>query len=240
MSIALVAALATAAPRLPIAGGHPVRPVAIAFANIFKGNEDWAGAREALLNRDVDVLGVIEVPDQRFSNRLNGFADDLPYHTEHGWGGIWSRWPLEEPYELEWNYANLARVVVRRPGDPFVLYLVHGENPLGPASFGDHRAMIERLLDSVEDEHLPVVLIGDLNASDRTSAYRDLEQRLRDAMRVDGAAHATYVGGWWRVLQLRIDHAFVTRDWCAAAPTIFPVPGSDHLGLQVSIGRCRS
>ena len=51
-------------------------------------------------------------------------------------------------------------------------------------------------------------------------------------------AGPTYAALVWRPLLLRIDHVFVPRDWCSAAPERFAVRGSDHQGVAVDVGPC--
>jgi endonuclease/exonuclease/phosphatase family metal-dependent hydrolase len=84
---------------------------------------------------------------------------------------------------------------------------------------------------------LPVVVAGDFNVSDRTVAYRRLVAQRRDAMRASFAG-STYVSFPWNLLALRIDHVTIDRSWCAAKPGRFHPPGSDHRGVEVTIGPC--
>jgi endonuclease/exonuclease/phosphatase (EEP) superfamily protein YafD len=51
-------------------------------------------------------------------------------------------------------------------------------------------------------------------------------------------AGPTYVAALWRPFLLRIDHVFVPRDWCSAAPERFTLHGSDHRGVAVDVGPC--
>jgi endonuclease/exonuclease/phosphatase (EEP) superfamily protein YafD len=240
MSILVVSVLATMEPRLPEAMPSPEPEVVIAFANLYRENPSERMARADLLEREADVVAAVEVPDQQFSNRLAKTAPDLQYGLEHGWGAVWSRWELEEPVEFEWTHASVARAIVRHPLSPFVLYLVYAENPLGTASFDDQRTVIERLVSMISAEHLPVVLVGDLNTSDRTSGYRLLDASLRDVMRADTLAGSTYISDAWRSLFLRIDHMFVSPDWCGSHPATFAVAGSDHQGIEAAVGPCAS
>jgi endonuclease/exonuclease/phosphatase (EEP) superfamily protein YafD len=39
-------------------------------------------------------------------------------------------------------------------------------------------------------------------------------------------------------LLLRIDHVFVPGDWCADDGGRFPLTGSDHRGVKVTVGPC--
>jgi endonuclease/exonuclease/phosphatase family metal-dependent hydrolase len=83
-----------------------------------------------------------------------------------------------------------------------------------------------------------VVVAGDLNSPDRAPDYRALVARggLIDAMRAEWAA-PTSVGKWMPLL-VRIDHVLVSAGWCGDGARRFPLPGSDHAGITVSIGPC--
>jgi endonuclease/exonuclease/phosphatase family metal-dependent hydrolase len=81
-------------------------------------------------------------------------------------------------------------------------------------------------------------MAGDFNMSDRVSSYRVIDGMLTDAMRDGAAGRTTYVGGWWTAALLRIDHIFVGEPWCADAPGTFAVTGSDHRGVEASVGPC--
>ena len=83
-----------------------------------------------------------------------------------------------------------------------------------------------------------VVLVGDLNSTDRGRDYRLLvdDTRLTDAMR-DGWAGPTSVTRW-RPLLLRIDHLMVGPGWCGDAARRFALPRSDHDGVTATVGPC--
>ena len=100
--------------------------------------------------------------------------------------------------------------------------------------------IVERLGDRVASERVPVVVAGDLNSADRAPDYRALVARggLIDAMRA-GWAGPTSVGKWQPLL-VRIDHVLVSAGWCGDGPRRFHIPGSDHVGVTVSIGPCAS
>jgi endonuclease/exonuclease/phosphatase (EEP) superfamily protein YafD len=83
-----------------------------------------------------------------------------------------------------------------------------------------------------------VVLAGDFNMSDRSRGYRTLSDSFRDAMRAGTPAGSTYENGLWSALFLRIDHIFTTPAWCAVNSRRYPVPGSDHEGIEGLLGPC--
>ncbi len=238
VSILVVSVSATVIPRLPRDLPAPEDPTHVTIANVFRYNRTPAAAERSLLEGSTDLLALIEVPNERFHRDITQAAPALPHDVERGWASVWSRWELGEPHELPIPNADVLRLTVARPSSPFVLYLVHGDNPIGSWSFDAQRSMTEGLLDTIAAERLPVVLGGDLNVSDRTSSYRAIDAQLRDAMRTGGFAESTYAGGAWRPALLRIDHLFVSTSWCASAPSTFEVPGSDHRGIRADVGPC--
>ena len=66
-----------------------------------------------------------------------------------------------------------------------------------------------------------------------------LDGTMRDAMRSSFAA-TTYDRWQWALLQLRIDHVFVSDQLCDMDGSTFTVPGSDHDALEVDLGACPS
>ncbi len=237
ISVFLACLAATVEPRLPRSGPAPVRPVTIAMANVYDENPEPDAAVAALEARSVDVLATVEM-GSGFWERLDGIAS-LPYTVVYGEIGVQGRWPMTLLRPVGLPRSRILRIGVDAPGRPFVLYVAHALNPLHDSStFADQQAFARSIVDAAARERRPVVAVGDFNTSDRVLAYRIFDRSLRDAMRVGGWAASTYFGGWWPALFLRIDHAFVSADWCAAGGSTFAVPGSDHHGIQVSVGPC--
>ena len=236
-SIFVACLVAVVEPRLPRSAPAPERPVQVAMANVYDGNRTPDAAIAALASRDVDVLATVEM-SATFWERLDGIAA-LPYGVVYGELGVHARWPLTLLRPAGLPRSRVLRIRVDAPGRPFVLYVAHGLNPLHDTStFADQQAFARSVVATAAQERRPVVVVGDFNTSDRALAYRILDRNLRDAMREGGVAETTYFGGWWPALLLRIDHAFVTTDWCAADGSTFAVPGSDHHGIEVSVGPC--
>ena len=237
LSTAAMAVCTIVAPRLPQASQAPDPAIRIATANVYDGNPTPEATIAALQARDVDVLATVEM-DDAFWQRLDGI-DALPYRVVVGELGVHARWPLTLMPARGLPRSRILRIRVDAPDAPFVLYVAHALNPLHDYStFADQQAFARAIVAAAAREPLPVVVAGDFNTSDRASSERIFDGPLRDAMRADTFAASTYVGGWWPLLLLRIDHVWTTPGWCAAAPSTFALPGSDHRGLQVSVGPC--
>jgi endonuclease/exonuclease/phosphatase (EEP) superfamily protein YafD len=236
LSLAVFTAVVVIAPRLAQPSPPPIAPFRLVSANMFAGNEWTLTAARTLAAEQPDVLVAVETSlPMRVALRLS-----LPVHYSAGLGTqiVFARWPVGAPRPIPGvSQATATRVEVARPGSPFVVYAVHLLNPLYNTSFSAHAATIERLLQSAQSEHLPVILTGDFNMSDRSSSYRMLDGAMRDAMR-SSFAPTTYDHWAWYVLQLRIDYIFVSDQLCAMDGSTFTVRGSDHDALEVDLGAC--
>jgi endonuclease/exonuclease/phosphatase (EEP) superfamily protein YafD len=236
VSLVTVAGVAVLGPRLPRPTEAPLDPFRLVSANTYQGNAAPRAAARALVAARPDVLVAVETPVV-LRSALEGELRGLE-HAQRSGLNVFARWPLGEPDPIpSIETSSAIRVEVDRPGAPFVLYAVHLPNPLHEVSFRAHASLVDELLDAARRERLPVVLAGDFNMSDRSTSYRTLDGAMRDAMRTS-LAGSTYQRGLWALLQLRIDHVFVSNQTCAAGAGTFGVPGSDHEGLEVLLGRC--
>ena len=132
----------------------------------------------------------------------------------------------------------VIRVEVDRPGHPFVAYAARETDALRSAL--DEPLNIERLQSAALDESLPVVIVGGLGVSDRSTGYRLLDATFRDGLRADSTAGNTLLGPLWAPLMLRSDYVFTSRTWCAADGAAFRVAGVDHAAVAASVGPCPS
>jgi endonuclease/exonuclease/phosphatase (EEP) superfamily protein YafD len=238
ISLSLVAftVVVVVSPRVARSAPPPLDAFRLVAVNTYDDNLQPRATVRTLVGTDADVLVVVETT----TRVADGLSSALPTMRWAHLGdlNVFARWPLGAPQEIAGVPATSAvRVQVDRPGSPFVVYAIHLANPLHEVSFSQHAATVERLLRAAQGERLPVALAGDFNMTDRSTSYRALDGALRDAMRAS-LAGSTYERGLWALLQLRIDHVFVSRDLCSANAFTFGVPGSDHEGLDVQVGVC--
>jgi endonuclease/exonuclease/phosphatase (EEP) superfamily protein YafD len=237
VSAFLVAVAAVMLPRAPIRQPPPVDGVKIAAVNVLQGNESPRQAAAELVGRGADLLIVIEA-DARTTREVLA-ASDHEERIMFGQLSVLSRWPLTRlPRPDGLPATPELRLRVERPGGPFVLHAVHAPNPLYQTTFEEQEKLAAALVHVAKDEALPAVIVGDLNLTDRAEGYRILEASMRDAMRAGAWPGNTYRLHVWQILLLRIDHLFVPKGWCAADPVTFDVPGSDHRGVEATVGPC--
>ncbi|TCK21685.1 endonuclease/exonuclease/phosphatase family protein [Pseudonocardia endophytica] len=238
VSVLLAGAVAVAGPWTPADAGAvaPGRGVTVAGANV----TGMPGTLPALRGVDPDVLAVVEDAPELDAQ----LAPDRPYHLAARAPGIgvYSSFPLR-PLERPGPDFPGIRAVVAAP-TPFVVYALHVPKPWVPVGSGyftspaNHHRLVTEVAARVARERRPVVILGDLNSTDRARDYRLLTggTGLTDAMR-DGWAGPTSVTTWLPLL-LRIDHVLVGPGWCGDAGRRFTLPGSDHDGVVATVGPC--
>lgn len=242
VSTVLVAAVATLTPWLPMDTGSaaPGSSITVASANVGPGQTESAST---LLGLGADVLVVAELSFRLHKQLEPAYPHELADFYSSS-VAVYSRLPFRV---LEQPNADLpgVRLEIQGPAGPFILYAVHvprpwvrtSQNPF-QATVAEHHQLLEQLAGRASSEQLPVMVVGDLNMTDRGRDYRTMLDRggLSDAMR-DGWGAPTSTGGWSALL-LRIDHVLVRTGWCGDGPRTYPLPGADHRGLLVTVGRC--
>ncbi|MEO8291621.1 MAG: endonuclease/exonuclease/phosphatase family protein [Actinomycetota bacterium] len=225
-------------PLLPHRGPAPETPLTLVSANLFWDNPTAGAGVSALLavGADVEVAVETTTQDRAAMERLDTAH---PYTATDDQLVVRSRYPVTAMLDPKRVPARrILRVTIEAPQGPFVLYAVHALNPLSESTFASQLSWVERLLAGASAESLPVVMAGDFNMSDRQLGYRMLAGALRDAITAGGWGHPTYADGIWAPLVLRIDHVFVSRDWCGQGGRTVDISGSDHDGVTVAIGPC--
>jgi endonuclease/exonuclease/phosphatase family metal-dependent hydrolase len=215
-------------------------------------------ALEGLLNLNADLIGIEELqPGAADALTANDqmtaslpFRALAPERTVLG-VGLLSRYPIIEQQAS--TDPPFIRAVVDLPSSPSVaVYVVH---PM-PAEFrtiagvpfsletADRDAAIGRiraLIDADLAAHRPVIVMGDINTTEREPAYAALTAGLRDAHLDAG----TGPGFTWRPPQfsflpfglLRIDYVFVSQEYVAQSSSVDCGVDSDHCRLQATLVR---
>lgn len=234
LSLVIFGVVTTLGPMSPRTGPLPSASVRLVSANVLGSNPSPERAEQTVLAQDADVLAVLE-NESPMRDLLEG---RYPYEADRALLTVMSRYPMRRLTNGgELSKVELLRARIWGPDGPFILYVVHALNPLYEASLDDQLAFVEDLTAKAAQETRPVVLAGDFNMTDRGQGYRRMSEEFRDAMRT-GWAEPTYVAGSWRLLFLRIDHVFESREWCAVDAARFDIPGSDHEGISTTVGPC--
>ena len=245
-SFVVMTVVAVVLPWLPADAGVVQGPGLRVLAGNVGGDFDQALALRDLSEQvaaDVVVMpepsrtGVAEI-GALFPHRFTAVDDDPKI-------AVFSRYPLRLVEGPDPDMPG-ARVAVDTPGGEVVVYALHVPRPWfrGPtpydyqATVPEHFRQIEEIVARLRSETSPVVLLGDLNSTDRGRDYRTLVAggELVDAMR-DSFAAPTSVGQWLPLLA-RIDHVMVGRGWCGDDAERLTLSGSEHHAVTAVVGPC--
>jgi endonuclease/exonuclease/phosphatase (EEP) superfamily protein YafD len=235
-------------PWRPIGGPPPEIGLRVVAANTLGANvRAPAGIASDLMAQRPELLVVSEITPEldavlrrQFAHRVADLERTGPDRSDVA---VYSRYPLRSvalPSGL--TDQRGSRVIVSAPSGRVVLYALHLQKPgIRPSDyevgFRTYGRLVDRLVDAVHEETSPVIVAGDLNMADRTSAYRVMTGVLDDGMR-DGWVTPTSLRSTTRWLLARIDQIFMPAGWCRAASDTFEVRGSDHRGIATTLGPC--
>jgi endonuclease/exonuclease/phosphatase (EEP) superfamily protein YafD len=184
---------------------------------ILESSSDWDPAL-ASLSTEYDV--VVSVPQ----DRTFGI-------TAIGRGGA-----VGEVVRLGESREPVVRVETTIGEQPVVVYAVHPRSPTSELRAGLRDETLSALSDVVRRETVPVVVVGDLNATPWSYAFRALSQdaKLTDSMRGHGLQPSWPDHGF--LFSIPIDHVLHTEELTTRTREIGPDLGSDHRPLEVVLG----
>ncbi len=246
-------------PGAPAAAAPEATATVMAY-NVLGYNLNTPAVLEVLREADADVVALQEL------NLENGaaIARELAAEYPHQWlepqagvggGGLISRLPFERLdsgllAEMGWvSPPMVVRLTVA--GRPVTLVRFHAY--ANPGFWREREIQAGLLARFAREAEGPLVVVGDLNATDQNAAYGLLARELRDAWREAGwgfghtfpGEPTAAVGGSRPVLMgvpvplwlVRIDFVFHSAHWAALDARLGPYDGaSDHRPLIATLG----
>lgn len=247
------AALAMAAPMV-VAKRQPeadpaAAPLRITHANLLYVNRRVAAVPDALAVLDADVVTFSELtPTHCRRLHSTGLSATYPHQIEAATpfasgAGLWSRWPLTT-HEFAGTSHRTIVADVHAPGGPVRVIVIHTVSPMhGYRQWANDLTRLAAI-----DTPGPAVMTGDFNASWWHPELRRLmrDGGWRDAHQVIGRGLSCSwpTDRWHPAFKVhppfvRLDHALVNDGARVLGATGFDVPGSDHLGICVTVQRAR-
>ncbi|MDQ4075612.1 MAG: endonuclease/exonuclease/phosphatase family protein [Chloroflexota bacterium] len=218
--------------------------------NVLVSNRAFDEVVETIQTYQPDVIAVQELSPEMADALSASLRSSHPYQLLHPWRdpsgiGLLSRYPLEEGPTFSsrfWNNWGQA-AIVNVEGHPVYLINVHlwpigtlDREQFSRALLLQH-SQVRELLTAVEEVDLPLLVVGDFNASPTNETYAMLSKYLDDVWRKVGmgpgftfpSPAATF---GWEYPFLRIDYIWMRG---AISPlsirVLRSVTGSDHLPL---------
>lgn len=229
-------------------------PLSVMTFNLWAEQGQVDAQLAAIAGEDADVVAVQELVGQTAEALQTKLADSYPYtilDLGKGTNGLLSRYPIVksewfQPGEI-WRPAIHAVLDVH--GTPVHVFVVH---PMPPGfTWHDHWHLPTGLTDQSRQERQmagiaervaaldePVVVMGDLNTSDRSRAYATLAAVLIDAHREAGRGFGFTFPYGIQLPRGRLPGPFVRLDYVFHSPDLYAEQvhvgcgaGSDHCYL---------
>lgn len=217
------------------------RPLTVVCLNVLCTNRDTARTLAYLRATRADLVVLLEV-DHRWADALAGLAADYPFaHLEprDSFEGLalLSRWPLHDIDVVDFGTRGSPSIVttVASAAGPVEVIATHPRPPLTPAFDREIRAHLRAVGRRAAAAPGPCLVIGDLNATPWSAAFRGLVRAggLVDSARGRGI-QPTWNARLWAP-RIPIDHVLVTPDVTVIDRQIGPDVGSDHLPIEARL-----
>ena len=216
----------------------------IALANLLYENGQIDDVAADLAERDLDVIVFNEyTPEHQTGLLASALADGYPHKIDRseplaGANAIWSRQPftIDEPPS---TFVPLLDVTLDTAEGPMRIIAVHPRTPV--YDFTDWRDDLRTIGQIEVAEDIPILLIGDFNATYWNPGFRDLlKTKYVDAHIAAGRGFSAS----WPTDSLippfvRLDHALTTAGLVSTGVDDFDIPGSDHRGFVVTVAPTR-
>jgi endonuclease/exonuclease/phosphatase (EEP) superfamily protein YafD len=238
-------------PPLPVAhAGDKVPSLTVMTYNVLYTLNDAAPIARSVTQANPDLIAFQELSYLRARALEQMIGESYPYRTPlhpetcYAEVVIWSRYPLLRVEDVDPDVLCRVRsVVVDLEGHRVRVIDIHAWPYVGldredvERSFQWRREQIELVLDMIEGQPEPLILLGDLNSTSMHEAYETLSAELTDGFREAGwgLGHTFPTqGGRWRGIPypgrlVRIDHVFHSAGWRAEDVWVAEWDGvSDH------------
>jgi endonuclease/exonuclease/phosphatase (EEP) superfamily protein YafD len=217
----------------PPSDAHVIRVVAM---NVAVENRDRTRVIRFIRAINPDVLLITEM-NGFWAVALEEVAVDFPFRRleprEGHYGiGLMSRLPFTA---LDGKPAGAHAVVARLTTPRLTIVGTHAFPPFTPRLLVRRNEEFAEIAAFVREQREPVVLVGDLNSSSWSSAFRDFlrDAGLRDT-RLGRGVQPTWPA-WLPIAQVPIDHALVSPTVRVHNRFVGDRVGSDHLPIVVDV-----
>lgn len=216
---------------VPAAGDVALRAIAL---NLFAVNRQHQRVIDYVRGVSPDLV-VFSEASGRWRQALTGLRDEFPHQAWAGDVMVVSKWPLASLRPLgEVNDEPWALVFTVETGNAAVTVVGgHAHWPLGAAASAARNRELAMLASLSQVVTGPFVVLGDLNITAFSPAFRDM---LAASRLLDCAAGRGLVPTW----PARVPPFFLQIDHCLHGPGIDvaslaggPYVGSDHYPLEV-------
>jgi endonuclease/exonuclease/phosphatase (EEP) superfamily protein YafD len=235
-NVALIAPLYTNAPA-PIEGN--------ARLEIVSSNLQTQNSRQQinwLVGSDPDLVFLFESSHQAedlLRSADLGYVVTSGIEPDNAFGlSILSKSPVEfEHLPSSRDGGDAIRLEAQLGEQTVVIFAIHPPSPSNPLRSESRDRLLERIGKAAADEELPVIVVGDFNATPWSAGFRKLAGPgdLVNSQMGYGYS-ATWPAYLWPILGVPLDHLVHSDELTAVEREVGPSLGPDHRPIRVVIG----
>ena len=249
--IFLVVGLVNVALIVPLYFGSPAEATGGESISLVSFNVEASGvARERVMRwidgTNADVVFILESSAEWEQSSTSAAADyaiqsELPEGRKFGITVLTKNDVDTELLRLGSGRDPVMRVEMSLEDRPLVIYAFHARPATSESGAEMRNSLLEQVAELVDDEADPVIVIGDLNATPWSSAFRNLKSDAALINSLDGfGLQPSWPGDLPFGLTIPIDHMLHTSELTTVDRSVGPSLGSDHRPLLVTVGRAAS
>lgn len=239
-------ALYNAALIVPLYGNDPAPAANEARLEIVSANMQARTSRQMvnwLVATDPDLVFLFESSRQTedlLREADLGYVVTSGIEPENSYGlSILSRGSVDfEMLPSARDGGDAVRLETRLGEQTVVVYAIHPPSPSNPTRSEARDKLLTRIGLAAADEVLPVVVVGDFNATPWSHGFRQLVEPgdLHNSQEGFGYG-ATWHADVWPLLGVPLDHLVHTRDLTVVDREVGPSVGPDHRPIRVVLAR---
>lgn len=230
----------------PLYGNDPAAAASEARLEIVSANMQAQNSRQMvnwLIATNPDLVFLFE--SSRQTEDLLREAD-LGYEVTSGiepentYGlSILSRGPIDfEMLQSARDGGDAIRLETGLGEQTVVVYAIHPPSPSNPTRSEARDKLLTRVGRAAAEEVLPVVVVGDFNATPWSHGFRQLVEPADLHNSQEGFGYgATWHADVWPVLGVPLDHLVHSRDLTVVDREVGPSVGPDHRPIRVVLAK---
>ncbi len=227
--------LAPSSEEPPVA--HPFR---VTYANVNVANLNYDAIVSVLLKDKPDVLVISEISaslHEAMTPYLKEYLFQKVVPRSDCFGlGVFSRVPVKfmDVRFLGEPRLPSIRCVIALGAKECVIWATHPTPPMGKKVWGWRNEQLKILLQEIEADPRPRIVVGDLNMAPWCSWFGMFQTAagLKDSSQGKGIV-PTWPFYLPALLRIPLDHILVSEDFFVIQRDVFSLPGSDHRPLSV-------
>lgn len=230
--------------------GAPTTLRVISWNAYFRNSEPSAFV-DAVRELQPDLIAIQEINATLAATAQSELSRRLPYQVLYPTGsasgmGFLSRYPIVADTPPDFLQCNCQVITIEVDGQPVTVISIHPWPPDVTLSRGRNRfpisdfsttyqdSIFDAILDRIEAAPRPLLVLGDMNTSERQPNYRRIHAQLHDAFAEAGWGMGYTFPTVKRVYGIpvfpviRIDYIFHDERWRAEDAWVGTIPGADH------------